>query len=152
MLLFWLLLGVYKHLPVTKILMILWYTLAKSAKQKRWGVVRNCHFRGGFKGKCSFGCMHQTFARCLVMVQKSFGPTFTNVSGAREALVSYFKGFGGQPDGKQHFFSMFFLWIDLWWEPLKEGLSLNTSYLIQYLLTVDLRLETWDLLYYWQLT
>ena len=61
--------------------------------------------------------------------------------------------------------------IDLWWEPLKEGLSLNTSYLIQYLLTVDLRLETyftidswlmtWDLLltvdlrletYSWQLT
>ena len=33
--------------------------------------------------------------------------------------------------------------IDLWWEPLKEGLSLNTSYLIQYLLTVDLRLETY---------
>ena len=36
------------------------------------------------------------------MVQKSFGPTFTHVSGAPEAPVSYFKGFGGQPDGKQH--------------------------------------------------
>ena len=56
----------------------------------------------GFKGKCSFGCMHQAFARCLVTVQKSFGLTFTNVSGAPEALVSYFKRFGGQPDGKYH--------------------------------------------------
>ena len=96
----------------------------------------------GFKGKCSFGCMHQTFARCLVMVQKSFGHTFTHVSGAPEALVLYFKGFGGQPAGKEDFLFMVFLLIEFWWEPLKEGLSLNTSYLIQYLLTVDLRLET----------
>ena len=36
------------------------------------------------------------------MVQKSFGLTFTNVSGAPEALVLYFKWFGGQPDGRQH--------------------------------------------------
>ena len=36
------------------------------------------------------------------MVQKSFGHTFTHDSGAPEAPVSYFKGFGGQPDGKQH--------------------------------------------------
>ena len=36
------------------------------------------------------------------MVQKSFGPTFTHVSGAPEALASYFKRFGGQPDGKYH--------------------------------------------------
>ena len=36
------------------------------------------------------------------MVQKSFGPTFTHVSGAPEAPVSYFKWFGGQPDGKYH--------------------------------------------------
>ena len=34
------------------------------------------------------------------MVQKSFGRTFTNVSEDLEAPVSYFKGFGGQPDGK----------------------------------------------------
>ena len=46
--------------------------------------------------------MHQAFARCFVMVQKSFGLTFTHVSGAPEALVSYFKLFGGQPDGKEH--------------------------------------------------
>ena len=37
------------------------------------------------------------------MVQKSFGRTFTHVSGAPEALVSYFKGFGGQPAGKEDF-------------------------------------------------
>ena len=35
------------------------------------------------------------------MMQKSFGLTFTHVSGAPEALVSYFKLFGWQPDGKQ---------------------------------------------------
>ena len=95
-----------------------------------------------FLSKYSFGCMHQTFMRCLVMVQKSFGLTFTNVSGAPEALVSYFKWFGGQPDGKVPF-----PWgenggIDPWREPLKQSLSLNNSYLIQYLLTVDLKLET----------
>ena len=59
-------------------------------------------FAGGFKGKCCFGCMHKAFARCLVMVQKSFGHTFTNVSGAPEALVPYFKWFGWQPDGRQY--------------------------------------------------
>ena len=36
------------------------------------------------------------------MFQKPFGHTFTHVSGAPEALVSYFKGLGGQPGGKQH--------------------------------------------------
>ena len=36
------------------------------------------------------------------MVQKSFGPTSTNVSGAPGAPVLYFKGFGRQPDGKHH--------------------------------------------------
>ena len=77
------------------------------------------------------------------MVQKPFGRTFTYVFGAPEAPVSYFKGFGGQPDGKYDFLLRVFLWIDVWWEPLKEGLSLNDSYLIQYLLTVDLRLETY---------
>ena len=77
------------------------------------------------------------------MVQKSFGLTFTHVSGAPEAPVSYFTWFRGQPAGKEDFIFRVFLWIDLWWEPLKEGLSLNTSYLIQYLLTVDLRLETY---------
>ena len=77
------------------------------------------------------------------MVQKSFGPTFTHVSGAPEAPVSYFKGFGGQPDGKYDSSVMVELGDRPLCEPLKEGLSLNTSYLIQYLLTVDLRLETY---------
>jgi hypothetical protein len=36
------------------------------------------------------------------MVQKSFGLTFTHVSGAPDAPVSYFKWFGEQPDGKYH--------------------------------------------------
>ena len=36
------------------------------------------------------------------MVQKSFGHTFTHVSGAPEAPVSYFKWFGRQPAGKAH--------------------------------------------------
>ena len=46
--------------------------------------------------------MRQAFARCLVMVQKSFGLMFTNVSGAPEAMAQYFKWFGGQPVGKEH--------------------------------------------------
>ena len=36
------------------------------------------------------------------MAQKSFGLTFTHVSEAPEASVSYFKWFGGQPAGMQH--------------------------------------------------
>ena len=77
------------------------------------------------------------------MVQKSFGPTFTHVSGAPDAPVSYLKGLEGSQTGSNTPHLGFSLWIDVWWEPLKEGLSLNTSYLIQYLLTVDLRLETY---------
>ena len=84
------------------ILMILLYELAKCEKQRRRGVVRKWLFRAGFKGKCSFGCMHQAFARCLVMVQKSCGLTFTHVSEAPEALVSHFEWFGGQPDEVRH--------------------------------------------------
>ena len=41
------------------------------------------------------------------MVQKSFGPMCTHVSGAPEAPVSYFKGLGGQPSGKEYFFMVF---------------------------------------------
>ena len=38
-----------------------------------------------------------------MMIQKSFGLTFTNVSAAPGTLVLYFKWFGGQPAGKEHF-------------------------------------------------
>ena len=69
--------GVYKQLSVIMVLLLLWYTLAKSEKQRRWGAVCQWHFHEGFKSKCSFGCMHQAFTRCLVMVQKWFGLTFT---------------------------------------------------------------------------
>ena len=89
------------------------------------------------------------------MFEKTFGLTCTNVGGAPEALVSFFKWFGGQPDGKSDFSLFLLLWMDPWWEPLKEGeflnttysvqyllgLSLNTVYLVQYVLTVDLRLR-----------
>ena len=102
------------------------------------------------------------------MVVKLFGLTLTDVVGALEALTSYFKWSGGQPAGKEHFLLLVCLWISPWRETLKEGLSRNTSYLVQYLLglclntsylvqypltvdlrfrlalllTVDLRLET----------
>ena len=65
-----------------------------------------------------------------------------HVSGAPEALVSYLKWSGEQPDGKFHSSVVVEWGIDPWWEPLKEGLSLKNSYLIQYMLTVDFRLET----------
>ena len=43
------------------------------------------------------------FARCLVMLEKSFGLKFSNAFGTLEALVSYFKWAGGQPAGKEEF-------------------------------------------------
>ena len=76
-----------------------------------------------------------------MVADKPFGSTFLNVLGAADAQASL-NLFGWQPAGKEHFQSLFFVGIDPWREPLKEGLSLNTSYLRQYLLTVDLRLET----------
>ena len=72
------------------------------------------------------------------MVGKSFGHTFTNVFGAPKAPVNYFKRFGGQPAGKEDSSVGGFLRNPSQREPFKEGLSLNTSYLVQYLLTVDL--------------
>ena len=76
------------------------------------------------------------------MVPKSFRLTFAHVSEAHKALVSYFKRLGGQPDGKQDSRLKVNASDPSWREALKQGLSLNTSYLIQSLLTVDLRLET----------
>ena len=49
------------------------------------------------------------FARCLVMVDKSFGLAFTHVCGAPELLVSYFTWFGWQPDGTEPFFMLGFV-------------------------------------------
>ena len=56
------------QLTVDTIVLMLWYTFAKSEKQRRWGAGRNLHFRVELKGNCKFGCMHQAFTRCLVMV------------------------------------------------------------------------------------
>ena len=50
-------------------------------------------------------------------------------------------GLEGSQPGRNILDFGFLLWIDPWWQPLKEGLSLNTSYLVQYLLTVDWKLE-----------
>ena len=78
------------------------------------------------------------------MVQKSFGHTLTHVSGAPEALVSYLnkKVWRAAIQEGRLFISYLLLRIGFWREPLKEGLGLTTSYLVQYLLTVDLRLGT----------
>ena len=45
--------------------------------------------------------MHQAFARCLVMAQKSFGLTFAHVFGALEALVSILNGLEGSQTGSK---------------------------------------------------
>ena len=76
---------------------------------------------GTFVGVLNVGCMHLAFARCLVMVQKSFGLTFANVSEAPEALASYLKWLGGQPDGKYDTWVTTKVQIHPWREPLKEG-------------------------------
>ena len=57
------------------------------------------------------------------MVQKSFGLTFTHVSGAPEAPVSYFKWFGGQPAGKAHSSFMVFFVDRLLVGTIKGGLK-----------------------------
>ena len=77
-----------------------------------------------------------------MVADKPIGLTFLDGLGATDAQVSYVESFGGQPAWKEHFSLVLFFWIDPWWEPLKEGLSLNTSYLVECMLTVDLRLET----------
>ena len=41
---------------------------------------------------------------------ESLGLTFLEDSGANDAQVSYFKGFGGPPDGKEDFLFGSFLW------------------------------------------
>ena len=60
-----------------------------------------------------------------MMVHKSCGLMFTNVFGALESLVFYFKLFGGQPDGKYHS-SLWFFVVD---RPvvgtIKEGFKLQ---------------------------
>ena len=76
------------------------------------------------------------------MVQKSFGFMFAYVSAAPEALVSYFKGFGGQQDGKEDSGLMVNMPDPSPSGNINDGLRLNNSYLIQYVLTLDLRLET----------
>ena len=101
---------------------------------------RNVILAKGFNANVASAVYTRHSRDAFVMVQKSFGLKFAHVSGAPEALVSFFLN-GGQPAGKDGFSFFCVLWIDLWWEPLK-GLSLNTSHSIKYLLTVDLRLET----------
>ena len=41
---------------------------------------------------------------CLVVADESFGLTFLEDLEPISAQVSYFKGFGGPPDGKADFF------------------------------------------------
>ena len=77
-----------------------------------------------------------------MVADKLFGLTLLYVLWATEAQVSYFTRLGGQPAGNNNFVFRVLLWIDLWREPFNEGLSLNTSYLVQYLRTVNLRLKT----------
>ena len=64
------------------------------------------------------------------MVEQSFGLTFTNIFGALEALVSYLKWVGGQPAGKEDSSVVVEFRNPFQREPLKEGLSLSTSYLL----------------------
>ena len=68
------------------------------------------------------------FARCLVMVDKSSGLTFTNAFGALEALVSYLKLLGGQPDGKTHSSVV----VELWDRP-RVG-TIKGGFKLQYIL------------------
>ena len=56
--------------------------------------------------------------------------------------MSNLECFGDSQTGRLPFILRFCLWIDPWRETLKEGLSYNALCLVQYLLTLDLRVET----------
>ena len=58
---------------------------------------------------------------------ESLGPTFLEDSGANDAQVSYFKQFGGPPDGKEDFLFTVFCGDRPFWEPLKEGIDTVTT-------------------------
>ena len=76
------------------------------------------------------------------MVQKSFGLTFTNVSEALEALVSYLNGAWRAARREGRFVCDGRIGGSTSVGTIKKGLRINNSYLVQYLLTVDLKLET----------
>ena len=52
---------------------------------------------------------------------ESLGPTLLEDSGANDAQVSYFKGFGGPPDGKGHFLFDGFSWGSILLGTIKGG-------------------------------
>ena len=65
-----------------------------------------------------------------MVADESLGLTFLEDSGANDAQVSYFKGFGGPPDGKAHFFFTVFCRNRSCGEPLKEGYYCSYMYIV----------------------
>ena len=62
--------------------------------------MRKCYVRLVFISKSCLGGICEMPWRCFVILDHEFGPAFTNVFGAPEALVLNLKWFGGHPDGQ----------------------------------------------------
>ena len=88
--LFWLWLRFDKLLSQLMIWDILWYELMKFEKRRWCGATHNLHSREVLSEVLVTHVASAIFARCLVLLEKSLGLTFTNVFGASEALVSVF--------------------------------------------------------------
>ena len=56
-----------------------------------------------------------------MVADESLVLTFLEDSGANNAQVMYFKGFGGPPDGKEHFLFCSFLWGSTFLGTIKGG-------------------------------
>ena len=56
-----------------------------------------------------------------MVADELLGPTFLEDYGANGAQVSYFKGFGGEPDGKEDFLFGGFLWGSILVGTIKGG-------------------------------
>ena len=56
-----------------------------------------------------------------MVADESFGRTFLDDYEAIDAQVSYFKWFGGPPDGKEHFLFDGFLWGSILLGTIKGG-------------------------------
>ena len=118
------------QLPVTMfVFMVSWYTLAKSEKRRRWGAVRNWHFR--------------VFCYASVASAVCTRHSRDAVFGSSDALSVRFPMFWGHLTLKPLIFNALDASVEfratpsagiriafgLWWEPLTEGLSLNHSHL-----------------------
>ena len=139
----------YKLLSQLTIWIHLWHQFGKFDKKRWCGATHNLHSREVLNNKCSFGCIRDMPCDGRTVIWTYVYQCFFE---RLKLWCPNLNGLEAGHTGRKTFYLCFLLWMDLWWEPLTMGLGLQTSYLVHYLLTVDLKLESWDSFYYWQLT